>query len=418
MSDWQDRVRPYIKLTSPKGQVFKPGWKGDEITVAKRVGRHAYPGVDKEVAQDMGLDSDGYPLTLLFEGPDNDLESKRFLKAWAERGVWTIVHPVDGTLYLQPLTATRANQPIRSGNLTTVTSNWMEPLPDSAVASSADSASDVDAAAASVSDASAGALAASIVQDTVSETAAIKAASESSLAKIKKAVAAGSARINAIQAQIQETISETPMDVLSLAGEVTQLMQSPGLIAGAVEARVQALVGLGRQILADLPAALSFGFQDRNAAETVACFANAVTVAIASTITSELPDTRSQALSMLSAFRSYESDVVAALDGLAAESSETSIDRQFFGHGGAVTDALAALRASVSAYLLSILFDLKTERRFTLERPRATFEIAITEYPATAETADYFYDLFCRSNKLIGRQVLLLPAGWEVVVYV
>ncbi len=414
---WQDRVRDHIKLTSPSGLEFTPGWKGDDQTIQKRVGRHAYPSVDKEVAQDMGLGSLDIPLTLYFEGADNDTQSRAFLRAWSERGVWTVVHPVDGTLFLQPLTATRPTQPVTSGNLTVVATTWMEPLQDAGPASTSSLPGAVSDAATAVIAEAADSLAAEAVQDVVSETAALESSAESALSKIKKLIATGSARINAIQAQIQETIASVPADMLSFAGEITQLLQSPGLMAGSARSQVQALASTGRSILSDLPAALGSGNQDRNYALVVVYLADAITAAMAETIISELPETRPQALTMLDTFLAYEYDVEASLDALATASSTLSIDHQFYGHSAAANSALAKLRASVSAYLLGIMGDLKTERRFTIDRPRTPLEIAITECEATADTADYFYDCVCRWNNLRGRDVLLLPTGREVVLY-
>jgi hypothetical protein len=43
--------------------------------------------------------------------------------------------------------------------------------------------------------------------------------------------------------------------------------------------------------------------------------------------------------------------------------------------------------------------------------------IAIREYNCTAANADEYFSLLCRSNDLHGKELLLLPANKEVVIY-
>jgi hypothetical protein len=61
--------------------------------------------------------------------------------------------------------------------------------------------------------------------------------------------------------------------------------------------------------------------------------------------------------------------------------------------------------------------NLAIERRFTLDRPRAPIEIAITEYGGLGAN-DFNLDLFIYSNDLHGKDIMLLARGREVVVYV
>ncbi len=56
-------------------------------------------------------------------------------------------------------------------------------------------------------------------------------------------------------------------------------------------------------------------------------------------------------------------------------------------------------------------------KRFTLSRPRAPIEITISEYGELGPE-DSYLDLFIASNHLRSDEVILLPAGREVVVYV
>jgi prophage DNA circulation protein len=117
---WLDRLRSDIELTSPSGAVFNPLWIGDDISMAKKLGIFEYPKVLGAVVQDMDVGATSYPLSLFFEGPDNDLEAADFFKACKERGPWTVIHPVDGTLILNLVNISKKVRPVESGNLTQV----------------------------------------------------------------------------------------------------------------------------------------------------------------------------------------------------------------------------------------------------------------------------------------------------------
>jgi hypothetical protein len=105
----------------------------------------------------------------------------------------------------------------------------------------------------------------------------------------------------------------------------------------------------------------------------------------------------------------------AAIEAMSALTDDAGIGDQYFG-ARETEDALADLSAEVAQYLLSIIFDLKIERRFILDRDRSPLEIAITEYGKGGWDDEYF-ELFIRSNNLSGVDILILPAGREVVVY-
>lgn len=68
------------------------------------------------------------------------------------------------------------------------------------------------------------------------------------------------------------------------------------------------------------------------------------------------------------------------------------------------------------AYLLRSVFDLSVEKRFKLEKRRAPIEITISEYGSLGDD-DSNFQLFIDSNGLKGNDILILPEGREVVVY-
>jgi hypothetical protein len=87
------------------------------------------------------------------------------------------------------------------------------------------------------------------------------------------------------------------------------------------------------------------------------------------------------------------------------------IDKQFISQSVGYS-TVQNLYALTMQYLLSQFFNLKTEKRFTLKNKRSPLEITVTEYGTLDD-----YDLFIESNQLSGDEILILPAGKEIVIY-
>ena len=87
------------------------------------------------------------------------------------------------------------------------------------------------------------------------------------------------------------------------------------------------------------------------------------------------------------------------------------IDKQFISQSVGYS-TVQNLYALTMQYLLSQFFNLKTEKRFTLKNKRSPLEITVTEYGTLDD-----YDLFIESNELAGDEILILPAGKEIVIY-
>ena len=118
---YQDRLQPQITLTSPSGLVFTAKWIGNARSQEKDLGIFKTPGVKGVKIQDLELGATTYPLTIYFDGPDNDLDSEKFVVALAERGSWQVIHPLKGEKSLQLVSYSEAVQPVTSGNITTIT---------------------------------------------------------------------------------------------------------------------------------------------------------------------------------------------------------------------------------------------------------------------------------------------------------
>ena len=412
---WTDRLRKFIKFVSPSGLEFTPLWKGNEISSKKRLGRHAYPNLDGEVVQDLGMDSRDAPLTVYFDGPDNDKDAKAFENALYEPGIWKVIHPVYGLLFLQLVTYKLKPDPVESGNVTDFETSWIEPASDEDVAAECDPAAEVEAAVeafkeASLKDAAAMAL------NRASKANAAAGALRQGVNAVKATIKSANARINAIQAQINDFATSAYLDIASIAGGITELLEAPGLVANSISSKIAMFKSLGEKIFSCLPGTGTYAANRKNIALSGQLFLNAITVGLAKTIVSNMPESRREALAALNEYQKFTSEAEGALDGSATLTADEKIEDQFVPRASS-REALATLNSAVARYVMRALFDLKIERRIVLDRPRAPLEIAITEYKASGENADYYYELFCRTNDLHRLEMLLLPAGREVVIY-
>ncbi|MFP3041894.1 DNA circularization N-terminal domain-containing protein [Treponema primitia] len=451
---WINRLRDHIELTSPEGTTFRAAWQGNDISVEKRIGRYAYPGVDGETSQDMGLNSFSYPLEFFFTDADHDKTADKFMRTLSESGPWKVIHPQYGLKKLQPISATLASEPIEMANATKISSEWFEPIDDSP--SIENPAAEVSAAVRDVNRSSIDEFASVPVADKVKFTDRVKKV----VSKIRKVINTVNNAINTVQNIIVAIGNGSRGLVRSLAGAIITLLELPGLFKGSINNQIAAYKKLGEDLQRDFSAAMGATGKDSALPSSSSTASMANTIALnklmlstisagmattiiaapvsspaettadddtpadsdtpatsgASTSSSGSLETRAQAMALLRDFNAFLDSSEKALDNAVKKTSGLPIDQQ----ASARTDTrepMLRLRKAMARYLMDITYNLKVEKRITLDRPRSPIEIACTEYKTTAGNFDYYYHLFLRTNNLSGREILLLPAGREVVIY-
>ena len=244
---WRDRLKETIQFTSPSGQVFNPYWIGDSRSKSKKLGEFPPPKRDGTIIQDLGTSGTVYPLTVIFEGDNNDLESQRFFAACSETGEWEIVHPVLGILNLILSSITENIRPVTSGNVTTVETEWVEPLSDDQTVSDAELVDRINQQLLALNAAAAAQLEGVAKQDTASQIQAIKNSATQYIAVINNSLSRISelstdiARItNQIQRATTSTLSNPVIVLNSLATQIQQLSQAPALATSNIQERASA----------------------------------------------------------------------------------------------------------------------------------------------------------------------------------
>ena len=421
MSDWYERTRQIIHLTSPDGNVFEGLWQRNTAPQEKAVAVFNYPKIKGSFTQDLDVNSSRYPMTIYFEGKNNDLEAQKFQAAFNENGLWTVIHPVLGEKLLQPLSFSPNVDPTNSGNITAVTTEWIEPISDQVIGSVQELAARIQEQQIALNTQSAAQFQDNVVQDTAAERLAVKNISEESLSAFDQTLqnlaeldAEINAEVAAIKQQINDTIIQPVIDIGSLAGSVQALVELPGLVVGDFFSRLESYSSFATGLFNLSPDTTDT--VGKNEVSTQESFLSAIIGMIGILAITADFQTRPEAIQAVQDINNLFSSITEQLDASQSAFSENDIDLQYFSQSQSFSDA-ALLIAYTSAYLLEASIDLRIEKRFILEKPRAPIEITITEYGDLGDN-DSNYDLFIASNNLKGEDILLLPAGREVVVYV
>ena len=442
-ANWRERLGKEIILTSPEGNEFRAKWRGGERTLPKKLGILKFPKIKGDIIQDMDVSSMMYPITFFFEGENNDIEAKAFIQSCSETGTWTVIHPVYGFLGLQLATVSDQARPVESGNITEINSQWFEPLDPLTLKTARQLAGIIDARIDDLNINAAQQFANNLV--TISETlrgsieattTGIQRVTDFTLGPLFTTVDALDNAVNAIQRGITDTHNATVLPVNSLAGQVQNLITLPLFANNQLETRLtaygQVISGLSNQLPGGSESLMPDTASEQVKINSVATLELGLSAALSAvaqiTTTSAVsprglgPDdtgalaTKAQAIKAVEDLTAAFNAVIDNLDAAQELFSTNDVDEQYYSQSESFNDAAILISLCIE-YLLSIAFELSVERRFVIDKPRAPIEITITEYGTLGEN-DSNLDLFIRANELVGKDILLLPRGREVVVYV
>lgn len=449
-NSWDERLRKTIDFVSPEGNQFSAYWRGSPRTTPKKLGIFSFPKVDGNIVQDLGTESAIYDLTFWFEGVNNDLEARAFFAALKERGQWSITHPVHGFIGLQPMTVTQYDEPVENGNITRFESTWIEPIDPETLKTSRELAGIIDSQANQLNLNAVEQFAANVnaateaLKETIAQaTQLIENASERTIGPIASIVDSVDSAFLAVQDGIRATLNATVLEVRSLAGQIQQLIQLPLLAVNDIRARLTSYSGLTDEFFDTLPggpnsiirptelnqrAINSIATTEVSLMAVVSSLGQIVTTGVFQPTGQQLPlgtsaqlittppiASRIDAVALSQEIVGIFEDMTAQLDAIQESFEAVSVDRQYFSQSSSYSDA-ALLVNLITQYLLIVAYDLQVEKRFTLDSPRTPIDIVISEYGELGEN-DRNLDIFIVSNGLKGNDILMLPAGREVLIY-
>jgi hypothetical protein len=388
----------------------------------KKLGIFSYPLVRGERVQDLEVNAIRYPILIFFEGENHDLEAENFFQSCKQRGLWEIVHPVKGTLFLQMVSVTESIQPVEDANRTAITLEFIEPLQDEALVSDTElqglSASGLD----QMNSKSATSLATKINTAAARGRAAITSVTNkittsinTVMAPLYAGVAAAQSIMDGAQSAIQETINAVVFEPLAFAGQVKTLMQTPALAVADTKARLSSYRDLATEIFEIEN--LSLREDGVNTAIVKEAFLVGMigALSIIATTSSDI-ETRTEAIDAADDILNLFDDIVDNLDEHQTQFEDLTVDKQYFSQSDIYPDTLRQISYSLR-YLLQAIADLKIEKRITLKEKTPPILIAMKEYGGPGD-GDVNFDFFIKTNNLKKDEILLLPAGREVRVYV
>src|SRR4030042_632284 len=419
-------VRKEIKLTSPEGNEYFALWKGDERSGEKKLGLFDPPNVRGTIVQDLDTKSIQYPLTIYFQGLNHHEEADAFFKSCHnEKGQWTVVHPVRGTLKLQLVSYKENIQPTESANFTQFDLTMFEPANIETIVSTQESITQTLVAALNT------------IQDGVDQLKQLRS-------DLYAAIQSGINTINQMSglatnafAEISSRDSVVNDAWLSIKSEVNSLRDKYQSDAKDAEN----LADLGQAIVDMITIPLESNDDFTTRFSTYSDYADeiinisptsnttedynrvifqelgitAILIAICRIIVSSNYTVRSEIIAAMDKLTTIFNDTIQELENTQSLFDDLDIDLQYFSQSACYT-SLQNLFALTMQYLLGQFFSLKTEKLFTLKKARAPLEITVTEYGSLGED-DSNYDLFIKSNNLYGKDILLIPSGREVVIY-
>ena len=258
-ANWQQRVKPTIQMVSPEGNEFEAKWIGGQRSYDKKLGIFMYPKVKGNVVQDLDVNSTIYPLTIYFDGADSDIIASTFFLACKERGVWQVEHPVHGAMTLQLMSITQNDEPVTSGGITAMETEWIEPIdPDNPLTAAAlaaqiaDLSNQLDDSALSqfvdaVNDAS------ETLQATIEQTVqGVQNVADFVFSPLTALVDAVDNTFNTIQNGITDTLNATALQATALGGQIQQLVQTPLFASNDIRTRKEVYEEFNDEIFSGL----------------------------------------------------------------------------------------------------------------------------------------------------------------------
>jgi hypothetical protein len=416
----EDRLKPEIIMFSPENQLeFVAKWSGSNNPTDRSVAEFKFPGVAGVKTQDLGAGGNRFPgMTIYFDDVDHDYTAKAFQQvATDERGLWTVIHPVQGEKNLQLLNFERLDQPVEAASYTAFRLNWVESI-------NIPPTGKLDLATLQfLTDQSNGDMVPQFnpvqtsfapIQALKDSIAAVQAGFDQIFGPILQTVGEIQNQVNQIQKGITSALDAAVLNPLAIAGQIQELTQLPVLINQDFQSRFQRYEELANGIFDNAPE--TTGDAGRNEILNQELTLSSLMVSVANVSASSEFTTRDEAINAIEKMTAFMANATNYLDNQQKLYQDKDIDEQYFSQSQAFGSILA-LRSASLRYLLSTLFDLSIERKITLKQDRCPVEIVATE-SGTFGDKDINLDLFIARNGLKNEEIRLLRAGTTVVLNV
>lgn len=418
---WLDRLSGSISFVSPEGREFQARWKGSDRSKSKKLGAFSPPRRTGTVFQDLDISATSYPMSIHFDGENHDLVSRQFFSACDENGLWGVTHPVHGLLMLQLVSVTQKDEPVNNGNLTVFELDWVEPINNDSIVSSARIAEQIQAQLIQINNSSADQIesvsdqrSSFTIQSLRNSISSVNTSINETLRPLSELNTDISRITNEIQRGINSVLISPILPIASISSQIQNISQLPSMATDNIQSRVAFFSTLINSIMGIEPSEISLSGRNEIAVKELVLVS--ALGALPQIVSTGVIQTRQEAIQLAEFLQDSFVAITSSLDSDQELFSNQNIDIQYFSQRCSYSDSARIVSLGVE-FLLRASLDLRIERRFFLERDRSPVEITISEY-GTLGLRDENLDLFISSNNLKGEEIILLPAGREVVIYV
>jgi prophage DNA circulation protein len=403
---YDDRLRS-AEYTAPSGERFELQFDDLERAGGKKAAVHEFPQQDAASVQDLGNQAEKFPMAVYFTGADYDTQADAFWSALGERGPGSLQHPRYGDIPVLPIAWTQAEKLVDGLGRADFKVEFLRvladvPFPITSVA--IDEA--VGSAVAEATEAAAAEAAGEFDPENAADLAVVKAGVLDGVQSYQDAFAEVTAVSEEIQAEstkavrdITGGIDDLLAEPLTLFTSLANLARLPARVLTSVvnklkayNAYVEAIVQAEPLSVAQATAfveAVLYGMAGATEASTIGALRS-----------------RGEAIAAADALETIGETVAAAI-----EAAEAAVPG--FRTSPETMTALIGAASAARASLLERAYSLRAERRVTLASDRTPLDLVAEFYGGAIDELDAFIE----SNGLTGDEIILVPAGREVVYY-
>ena len=417
----EERLLPNITLYSPEGNAHIGKFIASNDPQTKTLAQFKTIGGNFGRVQDLGTDNRTMDFIIYFDGTDHDLLSEALIKSLEEVGAWSIDHPVRGRLNNQyPASFAPTIDPIGSGNITAIATTWIQDYPKDENISQIQLATDIQAAVKDVNEASAKGFLDNAqtglfnLKDKIQDgTDAMQKAIDDSLGSLIDTVEGANDIMESIGDGIDQTLSAVTIGLTELSAQCQFFCQLPASLLNNTKGRIDAFVNAIDGIISDVLDGTSD--EKKNQAVTNQLTSVSLLCGLSlSVISNDDIQTRIQAIETAEKLRQSFEDLTNALDLYGEEFDDLLYYQRFFSQTDTFS-ILSDLIAKSQNYLLTLSVSLKKQKTVILDRPMSAIFVALIYY---GNADDLTVDFLIDTNNLTLSEIMLIPAGREILIYV
>jgi prophage DNA circulation protein len=417
------RVTDKIVFTTPSGVEHYALWSGSTHSLSKKVGQFEYPDVDGGGAQDLGIGIQKFPLDFVFTGDSYAQRAYAFEVSLLERGEWSVSHPELGLIKLQPVSFKIKDDPVRENNTKRVSSQWIRLLPEYGGSSFADSEAKVLSFGRE--------LPATIAEklpenpynpDDINGFLKFLLFCAAVADAIRKAVAKFYEINNLVRQEMQAALVAFDQLLLlpaTLSQTLLSALNTIIQIPATVDTIVTSKAGFYRELGNNVREVLQIEIDDNTVVASVATANDQIQSGIiggmAISTTNGEVRSRADAVEISEAIYAEYSDSLQMMESLQDALAKKFSGDSYLGNIAGYQDFLNLVGLTVG-YVIDDNYAQQVKKQVVIPEFTATLNYAMEQYKELSP--EDAYDFFISTNLLAGDDIVFLPVGREVVVYV